>query len=398
MVLRILPAGVFLVLAAGLVAADEVKTLSGKNVVGTLVTVSPSEVVVETKDGPVKTPLAQVLAVTIAGPEKAAPSKYSAIRLLDDSVLYCKDVKLQGTGVEATLTSGATLKLPISGVVWLLHGAEDSNLRKQFEELTLQKVRRDRLVILRDGLLNPLDGTLGEPDAQGKTIPFKREGLDAVPVQLERIQGMIFYRTESPSEAPIVKVFDRDGNVLSATKLAFESKTWQLTTPFGAALSLPEGAVAKLDFNLGKLTYLSDLDPTKVIENRWGQSKDVIYPYRRDTSLDGQPIMMPELVAKGLSMHAYCELHYDLGGKYKELRGILGVERRLGANAHPVVEIFCDGEKRFSQTVSAKELQKVNINVKEVTSLKIVVRSASEIGGLLGLQDHVTFADARVSQ
>ena len=28
---------------------------------------------------------------------------------------------------------------------------------------------------------------------------------------------------------------------------------------------MPTDAVAKLDFNLGKLTYLSDLEPTKVI-------------------------------------------------------------------------------------------------------------------------------------
>ena len=97
-----------------------------------------------------------------------------------------------------------------------------------------------------------------------------------------------------------------------------------------------------------------------------GQTKDVIFPFRKDTSLTGEPILLPERYAKGLSMHAHCDLTYDLGGKYKELRGILGIDTRFGGSSAPIVEIWCDGEKRFSQTITAKETQKVNLSVKDV--------------------------------
>ena len=63
----------------------------------------------------------------------------------------------------------------------------------------------------------------------------------------------MIYRTEGPSEAPIVKIYGSDGNVLTATKLAYKNKAWQLTTPFGATLPFAEGTIAKLDFNLGRL-------------------------------------------------------------------------------------------------------------------------------------------------
>jgi NPCBM/NEW2 domain-containing protein len=300
--------------------------------------------------------------------------------------------------VQVTLTTGAKLKLPVSAVVWFVRDAQDTVLRKQFDELASQKVRRDRIVILAKGQLNPIEGTIGEPDTAGKTVSFKREGAEPIPVQIERLHAMLFYRTESPAEPAIVKVYDAEGSVLSATKIAYKKGGWQLKTPFGTEFPLADGAVAKLDFNLGKLTYLSDLEPTKVLQNQWGQTKDVVYPYRKDTNLAGEPIMLPERFAKGLSMHALTELTYDLGGKYKELRGILGVEARLGGSSSPIVEIYCDGEKRFSQPVTAKETQKVNLNVKDVGSLRIVVRSSSEIGSLLGFGDHVTFADVRVSQ
>jgi hypothetical protein len=389
---------VLALLLAGPLLGDELKTLSGKSVSGTLTSVSGSEIVLDTKTGVVSTPFAQVLALDISSPSKATSAKFSALRLIDDAVIHCSNVEFAGNDVQVTLTTGAKLKLPVSAIVWFVRDAENTILRKQFDELASQKVRRDRIVILAKGQLNPIDGTIGDPDSAGKTVSFKREGTEPIPVQIERLHAMIFYRTESPAEPAIVKVYDAEGSVLSATKIRYAKGTWQLKTPFGAELSLAEGAVAKLDFNLGKLTYLSDMEPTKVLQSQWGQTKDVVYPYRKDTNLAGEPIMLPERIAKGLSMHALTELTYDLGSKYKELRGVLGVEARLGGSSAPIVEIYCDGEKRFSQTITAKETQKVNLNVKDVGSLRIVVRSSSEIGSLLGFGDHVIFADVRVSQ
>jgi hypothetical protein len=396
--MRLTSAAALVLLATSPLLGDELKTLSGKSVNGTLTSVNGAEIVLDTKTGEVATPLAQVLALDMSAPNKANASKYSALRLIDDAVLHCASVDFAGNEVQVALTSGAKLKLPISAVVWYVRDADNGILRKQFEEVAQQRAKRDRVVILRDGRLSPVEGTLGDPDAAGKTIAFKRDGADPIPLQLERLHALIFYRTESPAEPAIVRVYDSQGSMLPASKIEYKKGGWQLKTPFGADLPLAEGTVAKLDFNLGKLTYLSDLEPAKVVESRWGQTKDVIYPYRKDTSLAGEPIMLPERFAKGLSMHALTELTYDLGGKYRELRGILGVEARFGSASQPIVEIWCDGEKRFSQTITAKETQKVNLNVKEVGSLRIVVRSSSEIGALLGLGDHVTFADVRVSQ
>jgi NPCBM/NEW2 domain len=397
--MRFSTAAVLALFLAGPLLGDELKTLSGKSVNGTLVSVGDAEIVLETKNDTVATPFAQVLALDLSAPNKATTANYSALRLIDDAVLQCSAIEFAGKEVQVTLTTGAKMKLPLSAVVWFVRDASNTVLRKQFDEVALQKARRDRIVILRDGRLNPLEGTLGEPDAAGKSVTFKREGAEPIPIQIDRLHAMIFYRTESPAEPAIVKVLDADGSMLAATKISYKKgEGWQLKTPFGADVSLAEGAVAKLDFNLGKLTYLSDLEPTKVLESRWGQTKDVIYPYRKDTNLAGEPIMLPERFAKGLSMHALTELTYDLGGKYKELRGILGVEARFGSTSQPIVEIWCDGEKRFSQTITAKETQKVNLNVKDVGALRIVVRSSSEIGVALGFGDHVTFADVRVSQ
>ena len=97
---------------------------------------------------------------------------------------------------------------------------------------------------------------------------------------------------------------------------------------------------------------------------------------------------------KGLSMHAHTELEYNLNGKYKDLKGILGIDPRIAADSQALVTIWCDGEKRFAEVITGKEQKQVHVSVKDVQTLKIVVASRN----FLDLHDHVTFAEARVSQ
>ena len=70
------------------------------------------------------------------------------------------------------------------------------------------------------------------------------------------------------------------------------------------------------------------------------------------------------------------------------------MDARTGGESQAEVVILCDGEKRFSQEVTAGAIRPVAVNVKDVSTLRIVVRSKNP----LDLHDHVTFADARVSQ
>ena len=121
----------------------------------------------------------------------------------------------------------------------------------------------------------------------------------------------------------------------------------------------------------------------------------LVVRYRKDVNLDGEPILLDgKQYGKGLSMHAHTELEYNLGGKYKDLKGLLGADTRIAADSQATVTVWCDGEKRFSEVITAKELKQLNVNVKDVQTLKIVVASRN----FLDLHDHVTIVEARVSQ
>lgn len=372
-------------------AADQLRTLEGKVITGKTTSVNETHVILKTDAGEVSTPMAQVLFLDLR-PAKGVPigSKYTDVRLLDDTILHCQDLAFLGKEVELTLLSGAKFKLPLSYVTWYLRNAQDAGLAAQWEKLLKEKVRTDRVVVVKDGDLTTLEGVLGAVDPAGKTIAFTQEGSKPILAKLEKLQGLIFFRPDGATKGPICRVIDSQGNVLSAAKLILDKNIFQVTTTFGATVDLAEEAVARIDFNMGKLAFLSDLEPSKVVEkNALGLAE----PYRRDTNLDGVPIILDRGYPKGLSMHAYTELEYDLGRKFKEFKAVVGVDPRIGTASKAKVSIYLDGALKFSETASVKT-RLILMDVTGVGSIKIVVSSPD----FFGLGDHATLADPQLSK
>ncbi len=373
---------------------DEIRSLTGKNLVGVLTQITSTDVLVTSKTGPVATPLAKVLAIQLGKKRSIDGVKHTRVTLLDGSVLHCQKVTLKGKSAELALISGLQATLPMNVITSILRDAENQGVQKKWNELVKQRTQTDFLVILRDGDLNPLAGLIGDADEAGQKISFKRDGApDAIQASLDKVHGLIFFRTEDVAEPPFCKVYDKDGSLLLAAKISFEKDVLTLGTTFGAKLSLRREGLSLLDFNMGKLTYLSDLQPAR-IEEDFGLG--ALAKFQKDVNLfDVDPLQLEGVPnPKGLSIHGYTELEYDLGGQFKDLKGILRIDPRTGPDNQANVSIYCDGEKQFQELITIKANKSISINVKDVQRLKIVVAGANEAN----LFSSVTFAEARVSQ
>lgn len=385
---------VLTLLLASAARADELKTLAGKTVSGKLAGISDTELTVKTEAGTVATPLNQVLALELRPlRELPAGASYTLVQLIDETALRCQKVSFQAADLELILLSGAVIKTPLATVGGVLRDAQDVGLLAQWEKLGKQRTRRDRILVLRDGELNPLEGTLGDVDVDKQTIQFRREGAAPVALPFARLQGMSFYRTEAGAEQALCRVIDQDGSSLVAARLSLGTKGLTVITTSNTKVELAADTLARLDFNFGKLTYLSDLD-ARVIPSPWLGG---INSVRRDLNLDGNPIALADRTyGKGLSMYAGTELEYQLGGKYKELKAVLGADPRIAeeGQGEVVVTIYCDGEKRLTEVVPTRAPRSLALNVKDVNVVRIVTAGRD----FTNLAGHATLADARVSQ
>jgi hypothetical protein len=385
--------------------ADEpvkLRTLAGKTIEGDLVSLSDKEVVLRAKTGILATPLTDVLDLAFpAAPAPPADSRYGDLELTDGSILHCSQILVPRDQFEAKLLSGPSVHGPLKAVLSFLGEAEDPKVREEWRGFVAKKTNQDLLAV-RDaqGKVNVLDGTFGNGDEKGTSIEFELAAGAKRQLSLTRIHALSFVRAPDRSApAPTCKVFDTSHNVLVAARTSLSGENLDTTTASGATARLPLSQVARLDFSLGKLAYLSDLDPVKVVESL---NVEGVNHYRRDKNLDDGPLRLvtrteertePTTFSKGLALHAYTELTYDIGGQYKEFQAIFGVDPAVGGDSNVKITIEGDGHELLSTEVRRKDNPRpVTCNVAGVRLLRIVVSPLN----LLDLGNHLNIVDAKV--
>jgi hypothetical protein len=384
-----------LLLCAAPAWSDDLTTITGKgNLSGALEKITDADIVLKSDDKQVPTPLAQVLDLKLRDARKVpAAETYLEVHLADESLLRCSRVTLGNKEAQLVLTTGVAVKVPMPAILTVLRDAQEGALKSQFDKLKRDKKRTDRIFARGAGGLNPIAGALGAVDEAKQTIKFRPEGKDEIELGLEKLQGLQFAAIDVPAAAALCKVIDLDGNVLVASKLSYDAGQATVTTPYGHKVAIENKLLAKLDFNFGRLTFLSDLDariPESVLLGGFS-------PVRKDANLDGNPIMLQDKkYDKGLSMYAGAEVEYALSGKYKKLSALLGVDSRIAEEGQGEVtlKIYCDNEEKFSQKVSTAAPVPINLNIQDVFLLRIVVVGSN----FTNYSGHATLANAQVSQ
>jgi hypothetical protein len=396
-----------LLVCASVGLGAELRTLKGEVRKGEVKGITDKEVVFTADGKDVTTPVAEVLQIDFAPAGKLpTDAKWTDVELTDGTLLHCSAFALKGKQVELKLLAGPEVKLPLAAVANVLNDAQVEKYRKEWTSRLSKKRRHDVVAILRkseaspEGVVNPLEGTLGDGDEDGKAIAFTLSaGGRKVSFALEKVHGLIFQRELDPKAPSVVcKVRDTVQDVVYASSVVSTPTGVTLTTPAGAKIEYKKDLLAQLDYSKGKLEFLSKMEPVKVVET---STEDQVYHYQRDVNLDrnGPLRIGGETFSNGLAIHSHTELEYDLKGEFRELKAVIGLDDNVGGHPGPVIlRIEGDGKELFSRTLSRKEKdkskEKVSLNIKDVQRLRIVVTS----GELLDLGKHIDLADAQVSK
>lgn len=400
-----------LVFGVAVLQAGEVRTLKGENVSGDLVSVDDKEVVLTKGTQRTSIPAADVLVVDLAPPIRIpADARYSEVELTDGSILRCSTLAIKGKDAELTLLlSGQKVKIPLSSIANLLIEAHDPKHHKDWHDRLKERLKkkppptRDMVALNRNGFVNGLDGTLGEGSEEGDSISFTAATGKKVPLDLGLIHGLIFLRQPDPHQTPVLcKLIDSYEDLLLVSSITTTEKGLSVTTPAGARLDYTFAQLARLDYSKGRLTYLSDMTPTRLIKD--DKDKEGIVFFEKDrTTYEGRfvPIRMNRVVyPKGLFVQATTEVEYDLGGEYREFKAMVGIDDydSRSEDSPTTMIIEGDGKELLAMTVNPKDkdrVRPVTLNIKDVQKLKILVRSG---GGISTVARQITLADAKVSK
>lgn len=286
-----------------------------------------------------------------------------------------------------------SFQVPLSRIVGFQLSTPDSKESAASFAKRLKERGAEDLLLARtkDGEVVAIAGVV--EGTQGDRLKFRfNDKSRTLPVAL--VEGLVMAsRPDPPAPTSPQPSFSLPGNVvLSGSWKEVEGATWKVETPWGAKLDLPSGEVQGVRFRGGKLTFLSDLKPSKVEEAPFFGRK---LPWRADANLLGGPLKVGgKAFDRGLAVHSRCVLTYDLNGRYDSFQALVGFDDDAGGKGRADVRVLADGKEVFANPDlrADKDAVTLELPVAGAQQLTLIV----DFGRGEDTGDRVIWADARL--
>lgn len=396
---------VALLASAGFAAAADISTLTGKKHKGDVTGLADGVLTLRTDAGPVGVAVQELFVVDYGRKVEvpAKDAKYDELELVDGSVLRTTGLAVKGKAVEVTLlkppgdVAAPAVTVPLETVFSFLRNADDPKARSAWRKVLAGRGKRDLFVFKVNDDLTPVEGTVLGGNPAGDAIEFEQaQNNNKVTYKLSRATGGLVFNQPPRGQIPptVCKVIDVFGNTLVARDVKVTKAGLAVTTVAGAAVEYPAAALSKLDFSQGNIAYLSDLEAAVTAPPQ--VAGEPYFTFLKDKNQDGGPLKLDGVsYAKGLWLYPDTTLTYKLGGDYRELKLLAGIDESVPvANSTVRLVITADGKELYAAKVSRKDAAKaLNLDVKGVKELRVTL----ERDGLY-LGNQINLAEARVQK
>jgi len=384
----------------------EVETLDGTVMQGTLTDWTPEQIKMTGEAGEVHFTLSELLAVRFPGAtDKADIPSSTSVELIDGSLLYGTELTVHGNQVTLARQQGQRLSIPTRQVAAVVldtptHQTRAHQAQQQWRDLRKIDADGDLVIILRRDSLDYLEGVLG--DVTDSTVGFRLDG-DAMQVPRSKVHGLVYFHSDEVDLAPqVARVTDRYGQHIEAQSVELIDQGFRVVSRSGVEIVLPRATLTEIDFSIGKVVYLSDLEyesikwtPFYGLSNTSEEFRRASQP-RRDAVVAGGPLRLDGVeYAKGLGIRSRTEIVYRLPDAFRRFTALVGIDDAVRPRGHVKISIYADDRQLWTQEVDGKDpTLSLSLDISGAKRLKILV----DYGRDQDVADHVDFCDARVSK
>jgi len=412
----------FLLGVVSLAAADalevSVQTLRGSAVRGNLVELSERNVVLETTEGRQKfdaTGLTAVQSLSAMRQPKAALAESNlAVTLVDGSTVAATRFGVQRGQARVELLGGGAVEIATRAVTNVRFNKQDVAVERQWLEILKASPSADllvvRKVVRRGGSdtdeqssigLDQLEGVLFDVDE--KLVTFEFDG-SRVGVPWQKVEGVVYHRPPASDAAePVCRVTDTFGSTWNVKSARLRNAEIELVSAAGAMTRLPLKNLGKIDYSVGNLTFLTDLEPESVEWRPYVQSAASPpslakwFQPKRDAGIYGGPLILGgESFERGLALHSRTRIAFRLARDYGRLLATVGVDDRFRGAGNVRLVISSEQAVLFERTISGEDPPlELDVNIRGVRRLQILVdfgEDRSDSG------DHLNLCNARLTK
>lgn len=388
-----------------LLAADapkvEVTTLAGKTHTGTLEKISESSLQF-LENGKSKTlTTKELLGVRFLDtkPKTKVERKAIRVRLIDGTEFDCKSVTSKAETVHLETLTFGRFSLSVKAVSSIRFAEPNAKLEEAWNQYQKRRIKKDYLVLPRGNVLDHLDGFVGDISATQVNFVL---GDNSSAVERSRVFAVLYARNATASRQPTCSLALTDGKKIQTSALSWDGKKFSAKLMAGVKIPVPLKLVQNLDYSLGKIAFLSQMEPRETQYTPFFDTpadRDLMR-IRKDRNQDGKPITIGKKeFRRGLWIHSKTYLRYRIAQNYSKFQAIAGIERIAASRGRGDVHLVIsgDGKKLFESDILWSEVpRKLDLDVSGYRDFEILVDFRSLEGRLdHGISDHLALGDAK---
>lgn len=369
----------------------DVSQLSGEQQQGQLVALTPQTLTISMAGNEKSFPVAEItqLEFPAASPAKGVADKSMQVTLVDGSVFNCTDLRTAEGAVAIESAHLGSFSVPLAMVASIRFGEIDPAVTQAWRELQDRDLDNDLLIIRKNDVLDHLDGVVGGIDE--KTIRFLLDG-DTIPVGRQRVFGIVYLRRNTDQAKPVCRIDLADKEVVQAREVSWDGTNLRAQLLSGTEISIPSDRLRTLDFSLGKIKYLAQMEPREI--KHTPLLVDLTRTFSRDSNLDGGPLVLGnKSYSRGLCIHSKTYVKFRIGSEYRRFQAIMGIDRPVSELGNVHVTISGDGRTLLESDVDGSDAPRaIDLDVTDVRDLEILV----DYGAYWDISDHLDLVEARV--
>ncbi|XZE19975.1 hypothetical protein SH449x_005308 [Pirellulaceae bacterium SH449] len=367
-----------------------VSYLDGRNVTGSLVSLGPTDVIVEIAGKKETISNAAIANVSFTKNAGSTAGDSLQLELVDGSKLFGSKFLGKGNSWKLESTAFGTVDIPATSLRHLLIKQHvDSAQESEWSEALSEEGNNDALIVVRaTGELVRVGGTIREAKPEQISFDFDDQRLD---MPLERLKGLTWFQSEKPRAGTAVAVLLTNNSLLQTNAIELADNNFSLTLRSGSKLSVPASSISAIQFSAANVRWIAELP---VLESGvqepspWAfslpASKSALLPrfVRFRTTIGSTREILP-VSEQDLLFVATGQYVFRMPAGFRKLQATVERPTLADFRSDLLIEVWQEDEKLFSKTLTdSEDSMEVNVDVipEKRTKLSVMATGKSPLG------------------
>lgn len=395
-----------------------IKTLAGESVSGRITALNPDKIDLAANAAARTLATADIMWVEFPQSQSTTEKATHWVELVDGSKLQAVSYTVSAGKAHLDLVSGLGLEIPTRGIRTVRFRQQTTpELAGQWREIVNSMATGD-MVVIRKSTIRAPDGSDNEPgagathsldqlegtllDVGPDSVQFEFDG-EKINIRREKLDGLVYFQpAKREFSPPLARVSDSGGSAWLIRDLSLSGNHLTTTSLGGIAIEWPLAAVAKIDFSVGNIVFLSELEPDSgggepaislqpaSMANKFGR----VFQLRAAPPLGADAFRIGGVrFDAGLSLHSPLTLVYRVPEGFRRFRAIAGVDDSVVSPGRFELVIRGDNQELLRQSFSGaasaegRSPLSIDLDISRVRRITIVLDPADgqDIGDQLDL-------------